>query len=103
MAVRSKKAEENLKLLTEKTNKIFSTVSILLRRVPGCLRGSHVASSDFRGSQIASRGNLFPQGIAGGLQGSGVAFGVTDGLVGLQMASGAAGGFVGSWEAMGGR
>ena len=54
MAVRSKKAEENIKLLKKKKKKIFSTASILLRGVVGGLRGSHVASGDLGGSRVAS-------------------------------------------------
>jgi hypothetical protein len=82
MAVRSKKAEENIKLLKEKQNFLFSQGG------QGWPRGLHVASGDLWG-----HGLLW--GIPCGFWGSGVALGVTDGLVGLQIASGAVGGLMG--------
>jgi hypothetical protein len=59
-------------------------------------------SGDLGGHGLPRGGHLWPQGVTGGLGGSGVALGVTNGLVGLQMASGAAGGFTVSWVASGG-
>jgi hypothetical protein len=77
-------------LLTEK-KKIFSPAIIVLRVVVGSLGGSNVASGDLMGSWVALGGSMWPQGVVGGLRGSGVALRVMDGFVGLQMASGAAG------------
>jgi hypothetical protein len=88
MTVRSKKEEENIKLLTEKTSKIFSIASIFLRGVAGGLRGSPVASGDLWGSGIASRESLVASRGRRWPRGSGIYLGVINGLVGLQMASG---------------
>jgi hypothetical protein len=52
MAVGSKKAEENMKLLTEK-KKIFSKLSIFPRGVADGFRGSHVALGDLRLTWVA--------------------------------------------------
>jgi hypothetical protein len=42
----------------------------------GWPRGSHVASGDLGGLRVASRDHMWPQGVAGGLRGSGVALGL---------------------------
>jgi hypothetical protein len=94
----AQEALHEMRLLTEK-NKIFSIVTILLRRVAGGLedcmwpRVTSGITSCLRGSPVAS----------GGLGGSGVALGVMNRLVSLQMASGTVHGLLGSWVAMGGR
>jgi hypothetical protein len=49
MAVRSKKAEENIKLLAEF---LFFTAAILLRVVAGGLAGLHVLSGDLGGDGL---------------------------------------------------
>jgi hypothetical protein len=65
---------------------------------PSCSVGSRLSSGGrilpwvtLGGSHIASEGgrwgHVWPQGVAGGLGGSGVTLGITDGLVGMQMAS----------------
>jgi hypothetical protein len=101
MALKIKKGEENIELLTGKKC-VFFTAAIFLRGVAGGIWGSCLASGDLGGSWVAS-------GVACGLRGSRVtlggqsSLGVTDGLVGLQIASRAAGGLIGSWVAMGGR
>jgi hypothetical protein len=99
MAVRSKRAEENIKLVTEKQNKCFFTDSILLRGVVGGLRGSHVPSGDLRGSRVASKGSLVASGGRGwprGLRSSLGAYGwpswFTDGLGGCGWLYGVMGG-----------
>jgi hypothetical protein len=85
------KSRRKYKLLTERTKSFLQPPSY-----SGRLQGSHMASSDLGESQLASGGHMLPQGVAGGLPGSGVAFGVMDALVGLQMASGADGDLLGS-------
>ena len=49
----------------------------------------------YRKNKNLSYSHLLPQGVVGGLWGSGVDMGATDGLLGLQMASRATGGFMG--------
>jgi hypothetical protein len=61
MAVRFKKAEENMKLLTE-INKNFFTFPILPR-------GNGVVRGGLLGSNVVSGGHRWPQGVSGSLWG----------------------------------
>jgi hypothetical protein len=104
MAVRSKKAEENIRLLTEKTNKIFFTVSILLR-------GSRVASGGRMLPRVASEGRMLPrvtsgghglhQGVKSSLGGYRWPCGFADGLGGCEWLCVVMGGYCGSLVASG--
>jgi hypothetical protein len=105
MAVRSKKAEENIKLSVEKI--FFSTAAILLRVVAGGFGGSHVASSDLKGSRVASgvtcglKGCRWPRGVWSSLGGHGRPCGFADGLSGCGCSPGVMGSYEGSQVASG--
>jgi hypothetical protein len=101
VAVKRKKAEENIELLTEK-NKIFSTASILLRGVAGGLKGSHVASGDLQGSLVASGGRGWPLRVRSRLGGYRWPSGFADSLKGCRWLYGIMGGHGRSLPASGG-